>query len=69
MSEAAADRPSWGLTAVAFAVVAFLQLPVIVVVLAAVGITGLFRAHAGQVSAQPRNILRRGIGQANGTAS
>lgn len=39
MSDRAESRPGWGLTGVAFAVVAFLQLPVIVVVLAAFSTT------------------------------
>lgn len=61
MSAAAEDRPGWGLTATGFTVVAFLQLPVIVVVLAAFSTTsyltippqGLTLAWFGKVLSDP----------------
>ncbi len=61
MSDAAESRPGWGLTAAAFAVVAFLQLPVIVVVLAAFSTTsyltippqGLTLSWFGKVLSDP----------------
>lgn len=61
MSDMSENRPGWGLTATAFTVVAFLQLPVIVVVLAAFSTTsyltippqGLTLAWFGKVLSDP----------------
>lgn len=61
MSDMAENRPAWGLTATAFTVVGFLQLPVIVVVLAAFSTTsyltippqGLTLAWFGKVLSDP----------------